>query len=258
MCRAGLPIILEPAAGLTAAESDDGIGAAQVPEHAGAFESRADHGFAPRFDHLGADKPAAPPLWRDVATILLGTAMRPGEVYGLRWENVSANGQRGLIQIIEGKTRAARRILPMVPAVVGVFQRRHEEQGRPIEGWIFPAGTKCGHIQQGSGKRAHRRALRISEVTPFEPYCLRHTALTRLAEAGVDVFTLARIAGHSSIAIISRYCHPQSDSVERAFIMGENSRALLSNGETSQELPLEVLPTENENEDQSSVQQEVR
>jgi integrase len=195
---------------------------------------------------------AAPPLWRDVATILLGTAMRPGEVYALRWENISLNGERGLIRVVEGKTRAARRMLPMVPAVVGVFQRRHEEQGRPTEGWVFPAGTKSGHIVQGSGKKPHRRALKISEVTPFEPYCLRHTALTRLAESGCDVFTLARIAGHSSIAIIQRYCHPQSDSVERAFAKRENGRALLSNGETTQELPAEV-PAQ-ENQDRPSVQ----
>jgi integrase len=161
-----------------------------------------------------------------------------------------------LIQIVEGKTGAARRLLPMVPAVLEVFHRRLEEQNRPTEGWIFPAGTKSGHIVQGSGKKQHRRALKISAVTPFEPYCLRHTALTRLAEAGVDVFTLARIAGHSSIAIIQRYCHVQSDSVERAFVMGENNRGLLSNGETPQELPLEVLPQENI--DRSPVQQEVR
>jgi integrase len=191
---------------------------------------------------------AAPPLWRDVATILLGTAMRPGEVYALRWENVSLNGQRGLIQIIEGKTRAARRMLPMIPSVFQVFQRRHEEQNRPIEGWIFPAGTKCGHIQQGSGKRAHRRALKISEVTPFPVYSLRHTSLTRLAAAGVDVFTLARIAGHTSVVVTERYCHVQSDSVERAFVMGENGRALLSNGETSQEVMPEVLQPGTENE----------
>jgi integrase len=195
---------------------------------------------------------AAPSLWRDVATILLGTAMRPGEAYALRWENVSLNGQRGLIQVVEGKTRAARRMLPMIPAVLEVIHRRFEEQNRPTEGWVFPAQTKSEHIQQGSGKRAHRRALKISEVTPFPVYCLRHTALTRLAAAGVDVFTLARIAGHSSIAIIQRYCHPQSDSVERAFILSENSRGLLSNGETPQGLPPEVpLP---ENEDRSSVQ----
>jgi len=54
-------------------------------------------------------------------------------------------------------------------------------------------------------------------LAPFPPYCLRHTALTRLAEAGCDAFTLARIAGHSSITITQRYCHPQADAIERAF-----------------------------------------
>jgi site-specific recombinase XerD len=51
----------------------------------------------------------------------------------------------------------------------------------------------------------------------FEPYCLRHSALTMLAESGCDAFTLARIAGHSSITITQRYCHPQADAIERAF-----------------------------------------
>jgi integrase len=199
---------------------------------------------------------AAPPLLRDVATILLGTGMRPGEVHGLRWENVTMNGQRGIIQIISGKTKAARRMLPMVVAVLEVFRRRFEEQNRPTEGWIFPAHTKVEHIDQGSLKKLHVRALKISEVTPFPVYSLRHTSLTRLAAAGVDVFTLARIAGHTSVTVTERYCHVQSDSVERAFVMGENNRGLLSNGETSQELPPEVsLP---ENEDRSPVQQEVR
>ncbi|MGB9084488.1 MAG: tyrosine-type recombinase/integrase, partial [Terriglobales bacterium] len=44
-------------------------------------------------------------------------------------------------------------------------------------------------------------------------------ALTQLAEAGCDVFTLARIAGHSSITITQRYVHPQADAIERAFQM---------------------------------------
>ena len=51
----------------------------------------------------------------------------------------------------------------------------------------------------------------------FEIYCLRHSALTMLAESGCDAFTLARIAGHSSITITQRYCHPQADAIERAF-----------------------------------------
>ena len=62
----------------------------------------------------------------------------------------------------------------------------------------------------------HAKAL-CAGVKAFEPYCLRHTALTRLAEAGCDAFTLARIAGHSSITITQRYCHPQAEAVEAAF-----------------------------------------
>ena len=54
-------------------------------------------------------------------------------------------------------------------------------------------------------------------VKPFQPYSLRHSALTRRAEAGCDAFTLARIAEHSSITITQRYCHPQADAIERAF-----------------------------------------
>jgi hypothetical protein len=40
--------------------------------------------------------------------------------------------------------------------------------------------------------------------------------LTRLGEAGVDAFTIMRIAGHSSITVSQRYVHPSSESLERA------------------------------------------
>lgn len=43
-------------------------------------------------------------------------------------------------------------------------------------------------------------------------------ALTRLGDAGCDVFALAKIAGHSSITITQRYCHPQAEAIERAFL----------------------------------------
>jgi integrase len=38
-----------------------------------------------------------------------------------------------------------------------------------------------------------------------------------VGRAGCDAFTLARIAGHSSITITQRYCHPQADAIERVF-----------------------------------------
>ena len=56
-------------------------------------------------------------------------------------------------------------------------------------------------------------------------YSFRHTFLTRLGQSGCDAWTLARIAGHSSIAISSRYVHPSEDTVLAAFsrMSGHNS-----------------------------------
>jgi len=57
------------------------------------------------------------------------------------------------------------------------------------------------------------RALKVSTVRPFVLYSLRHTFLTRLGASGCDVWTLARIAGHSSVAVSAHYVHPSEDSV---------------------------------------------
>ncbi len=52
-------------------------------------------------------------------------------------------------------------------------------------------------------------------LTDWVLYAFRHTFLTRLGESGCDAWTLARIAGHSSIAISSRYVHPiRTDATE--------------------------------------------
>jgi integrase len=198
--------------------------------------------------------------WHDMVTVLYGTAIRPGEAYKLRWEHVLLNGTGGLIQIAEGKTKAARRFLPMVPEVYAVLKARHAGQEHPAEGWVFPAGSLSGHLEESSAKISHGDATkkltaasaayrawlkhgangdwlaavesasrldrkyleRHSGVIQagwksFQPYCLRHTALTMLGESGCDAFTLARIAGHSSITITQRYIHPQADAIERAF-----------------------------------------
>ena len=109
--------------------------------------------------------------------------------------------------------RAARRVLPLTPRVRFVLENRWNLAGKPLEGWIWTAPTHSGHIEPSSLKKQHRRALRDSGVRPFVLYSLRHTFLTRLGESGCDAWTLARIAGHSSITISARYVHPSEDGV---------------------------------------------
>ena len=156
---------------------------------------------------------ASEPL-ASVATVLTDTGMRPEECYRLRWEYVTwVNGRFGTLLVTHGKTAAARRLLPMTSRVRTLLQTRWEAAGRPREGWVWPAPSRSGHAEPSSLKKQHAKALGLSKVRPFVLYSLRHTFLTRLGASGCDVWTLARIAGHSSVAISARYVHPSEDSV---------------------------------------------
>jgi integrase len=63
---------------------------------------------------------AALPLLHDVPIVLFDTGMRPEECHSLRWDNINWDGGRnGTVLVAKGKTKAARRMLPMSPRVRG-------------------------------------------------------------------------------------------------------------------------------------------
>jgi integrase len=165
-------------------------------------------------------------LLSEIATVLVDTGLRPEECYRLLWDSITwVNGRNGTLLVTHGKTKAARRLLPMTPRVRHILETRWNAERRPSEGYVWPAPTKTGHIEPSSLKKQHAKALRLSNVRPFVLYSLRHTFLTRLGQSGCDVWTLARIAGHSSIAISARYVHPSEDAVLEAMarLSGHNS-----------------------------------
>jgi len=166
---------------------------------------------------------ASEPL-ASIASVLADTGMRPEECFRLCWEAVTwVNGRHGTLFIAHGKTAAARRVLPMTPRVRAILESRWERTGKPEEGWIWPAPTRGGHVEGSSLRKQHTKAFEIvaqeavknnlKPVRPFVLYSFRHTFLTRLGESGCDVWTLARIAGHSQIQISSRYVHPSEDAM---------------------------------------------
>ncbi len=177
---------------------------------------------------------ASPNLLASIVTILADTGMRPEECFRLRWESLTwTNGRNGTVIITHGKTAAARRVLPLTPRVRAVLEARWENTrtrwentGTPDEGWIFTAPTKSGHIEKSTLKKQHKAIFKTlneeaeksadKPVRPFVLYDLRHTFLTRLGESGCDVWTLARIAGHSNIKQSSRYVHPSDDAMLNA------------------------------------------
>jgi len=152
-----------------------------------------------------------------IATVLADTGLRPEECFRLSWEHVTwLNGRNGVLLVTHGKTASARRVLPMTPRVRAVLENRWNAAGKPEAGWVWTARTRSGHVEPNSIYGQHLKALEESKVRPFVLYSLRHTFLTRLGESNCDAWTLARIAGHSSIAISNRYVHPSEDTVLEA------------------------------------------
>jgi site-specific recombinase XerD len=47
-------------------------------------------------------------------------------------------------------------------------------------------------------------------------HCLRHTYITSMVDAGVDLKTVQELAGHSVITLTQRYSHTTADGKRRA------------------------------------------
>ena len=127
----------------------------------------------------------------DLGRLMLNQGMRPEEALALR--KLDVNLDRGQLQIRSGKSTAARRTLDLTPESREILARRTAGESS----WIFPAPRKPGH-HIGRLNNTHNTACGKAALS-FVLYDLRHTFATRMAEAGVDLATLAAILGHGSI-----------------------------------------------------------
>ncbi len=175
-------------------------------------------------------RPTDPYLLRDIATILIECALRPEEVYRLRWDQI----RDGSLWISRwsptgssspGKTDNARRVIPMTQRAAAVLEMRREMDS---SGWVFPAATKSGHVEQSTIKKQHAKACKLADVECFVPYTLRHTCLTRWSEV-MDPYTLAYLAGHSDFSTTRRYVHPRRETVLSAIDQAQTRRAVDTN-----------------------------
>ena len=165
---------------------------------------------------------ASQPL-RDVSKIVLDTGMRPEEVFRMRTENLDFK-QKTIFNPY-GKTKAARRTIPMTNEALSVLEGRVTESTKLGTPYVFPSP----HDTQkaiGSVKKAHAAAVKRANIKRhFRLYDLRHTFATRAVESGVDLPTLSALLGHASILMTMRYVHPAAEQKRVAMEKFEKFRA---------------------------------
>ena len=150
---------------------------------------------------VNSEVEASQPL-HDIAKIMLDTGMRPEEVFRTRAENIDFR-QKSIFNPF-GKTKAARRTMPMTDNVISLLRVRVNESSAKETPFVFPSPYD---IQKpiGSVKNAHSAAVERAKTNQhLRLYDMRHTFATRAVASGADLPTLSALLGHTSILMTMR------------------------------------------------------
>jgi len=148
----------------------------------------------------------ASPHLKPVLTIALNTGMRRTEILSLKWKDV--NFSKGYIFIEDSKSGRSRKI-PM-----NIMTLETLKDIKQASEFVFfnPETKTC--IKDV--KTAFKTACKKADIKNFRFHDLRHTAATKMIEAGIDLVTVSKILGHSNISMTMRYAHPTPENMQRA------------------------------------------
>lgn len=142
----------------------------------------------------------------------LGTSMRRMEILSIRLENIDLNKR----VIFIPKAKAGAREQPITQQLAG-FLKNYIEQIESEQGFLFPSKTSItGHVM--NIEKQFRRVVASAGLDPKEVvrHTLRHTAITHLVQAGVDLPTVQRISGHKTLQMVVRYSHQNGEHIKAA------------------------------------------
>ena len=142
----------------------------------------------------------------------LHTGMRHAEILAIRREDVDI-GKR-VIWLPQAK--AGSREQPITRELAEYLETRLDMLPLGCE-WLFPSpGSATGHVH--TIRKAFRRSAERAGLDPDQitPHTLRHTAVTHLVQAGVDLPTVQRISGHKTLSMVARYAHQSGSHIEAA------------------------------------------
>jgi integrase len=152
---------------------------------------------------------ALPKRLRPLVILALHTGMRRGELRALRWADVDL--VVGSIHVRRDKAGEGRWV-SLNSIARNALKVARRQQNPPSE-YVFssPRGRFMHNLE-----RDWRPALRAAKISDFRFHDLRHTFASRLALAGVDLYTVQRAGGWKTHTMVQRYAHLSPDHIRAA------------------------------------------
>lgn len=143
--------------------------------------------------------------------LLLLTGLRKMEMFSLRWTQVDLS--RGTIRLLH--TKAGRgRTVALNSSALGIILKI-KESADPACPWVFPAHRGEGHLIDA--RKALERAMKRANITDLRPHDLRRSFASLAVNAGVDLYQVKDLLGHSTVAVTQKaYAHLQQDTLRSA------------------------------------------
>jgi integrase len=152
----------------------------------------------------------------DMAIMSLDTGARWGELAALTWDNV--NLDINTARLMDTKSGDNRTIHTTTRRVKDMLKRRHAEG---FSKYVFPARNGSKQKQPNVVFSRTVEALGLNEGITDKRHkvcfhTMRHTFASRLAMAGIPLYTIKEAMGHHTIAMTERYAHLMPDTLRAA------------------------------------------
>ena len=151
------------------------------------------------------------PGWlREIIDFALNTGLRQDELLSLEWNRTNIFRKTILIK----KTKNGKpKTVPLNRNAMEVIERKSEEKVRILNNDLVFVSSHGTKIDRHNLRRAFNNAIEKSEIENFRFHDLRHCFCTKLAQRGVDIYKIAKLAGHEDIRMTQRYSHHCPDSL---------------------------------------------
>lgn len=143
---------------------------------------------------------ALPEAIRPIVEAALLSGMRLGEVVELRKDAVDfANRQMTVRQTKNNKVK-------LLPVSLELERVLSQAMDRSATAFVFVGKRGRQYTRHGFGAM-FRRAVKKAGIADFRFHDTRHDFATRVRRSGVGLDVIAKLLGHSSTAMASRYAH---------------------------------------------------